>query len=185
MPVLEWILILLSFVIIIVLLLYMTDMVVSLIRSKWVPYVASFDKDITLMQERLSLTPGSTIVDLWCGDGKALRFFVQEYKFKQWVGYEISWHAWLYGKYLLWKQSISSINLIRWSLYTADLTKYDYIYCYLMPFVMKDIEYWVQNSINENTIIIVNTFPFPNRAPHKIIHDQSWKKKIYLYKKTP
>lgn len=164
-------------------LFYFGDMLFSLIRSRWVPYVPSFDRDLALMQDGLWLQANKTLLDLWCGDGKALRYLVKHYQLKQWIGYEISRHAVLLGKFLNWKNGIANITLIHQSLYTADLKKYDYIYCYLMPFVMENMEIWLQKNIKKDTIIIVNSFRFPHWTPYKIIKDARGRDKVFLYRK--
>ncbi len=163
--------------------IYFGDMLLALIRSRWVPYVPSFDKDLALMHDSLWLESGKTLLDLWCGDGKALRYLVQHYRIDQWVGYEISRHAVLLGRFLNWKNGVKNVKLIHQSLYRADVEKYDYIYCYLMPFVMKNMETRLQKNIRKDTVIIVNSFKFPNRKPYTIIKDTRGKEKIFLYRK--
>lgn len=163
--------------------IYFGDMLVSLIRSKWVPYVPSFDKELILMQDTLGLKKWKTLLDLWCGDGKALRYLVKHYQLQSGTGYEISLNAVLIGRFLNWKYGSKNINISHQSLYNADVKKYDYIYCYLMPFVMQNIEDWLQKTIGKNTVVIVNSFKFPNRKPYKIIKDAKGKEKIFLYKK--
>lgn len=170
-------------IIIIWLVWYFFDMFISLVRSHGVPYVPSFDRDLTLMKNSLWLEKNKTLLDLWCGDGKALRYLVKNYKLASWTGYEISRNARLLWKFLNWKSSANNIMIKHQSLYHADVKQYDYIYCYLMPFVMQDMENWLQKNIEKNTVIIVNSFKFPNRKPFKIIKDVRGKDKIFLYKK--
>lgn len=165
----------------IVLLWYFLDMFVSLIRSRGVPYVPSFDKDLELMSDTLWLQPGKSILDLWCGDGKALRYLVKKYDLTSWVGYEISIHAYLRWIYINWKKSIQNITIIHQSMYKADPKKYDYIYCYLMPFIMPSMEKWLEKNCRPGTVIISNTFPLPNRKPDRIIKNKKGKDKIFLY----
>lgn len=164
-------------------LIYFGDMLWSLIRTRWVPYVPSFDKDLALMQDNLWLNKDKTLLDLWCGDGKALRYLIKNYALKSWTGYELSRHARLLGKFLNWKNAVKNVKLIHQSFYNADVKKYDYIYCYLMPFVMENMEEWLKKNIGKNTVVIVNSFKFPNWKPFKIIKDARGKEKIFLYKK--
>lgn len=135
------------------------------------------------MQDSLWLQPWKTLLDLWCGDGKALRHIVKHYKLISWTGYEISRHARLLGRFLNRKQWAKNITLLHQSLYDADVEKYDYIYCYLMPFVMQKMENRLQEKIGDDTIIIVNSFKFPNREPFKVIKWDNGKDKIFLYRK--
>jgi len=164
-------------------LIYFCDMLWSLIRTRWVPYVPSFDKDLALIQDSLWLQAWKTLLDLWCGDGKALRYLVKHYKLISWTGYEISRHARLLGRFLNRKKWVKNITLLHQSFYDADVQQYDYIYCYLMPFVMKNIESRLQKNISKDTMIIVNSFKFPNWKPFKVIKGGNGKDKIFLYRK--
>ncbi len=164
-------------------LMYFGDMLWALIRTWWVPYVPSFNRDLALMQDGLWLEKNKTLLDLWCGDGKALRYLVKHYKLTSWTGYEISRNARLWGRFLNWKNAANNITIVHTSLYQADVKQYDYIYCYLMPFVMQDIESWLQKNIGENTVIIVNSFKFPNWKPFEVIKDARGKDKVFLYRK--
>jgi len=46
-----------------------------------------------------------------------------------------------------------------------------------MPSVMEDVEKFVFKNKKTEAIVIVNSFPFPNKKPFKVIGG-----KIYLYK---
>ncbi|MEI7563714.1 MAG: hypothetical protein WCJ39_09085 [bacterium] len=43
-------------------------------------YLPSFTKHLSLIRSQLPLSPGKKLLDLGCGDGKALRFFARHYK---------------------------------------------------------------------------------------------------------
>lgn len=60
-------------------------------------YVGSFARDLRLMREHLHLARGKRLLDLGCGDGKALRFFAREYGMMG-SGYDINSFAIVYGK---------------------------------------------------------------------------------------
>ena len=149
---------------------------------KKAPYVPSFDYHLKIMKEHLKLKNGSTIVDLGCGDGKALRFFVKEFWL---VGtwYDINPFVILYGKLinrLLW---YADIRLMRSNFKKATLDHYEYIYLYLRPEQMIAIEDWMFKHISEKAIIISNSFVFVKHTPFDIIHVKHNKNVIYLYKK--
>jgi len=153
---------------------YFISFIKSLFISK-VPYVWSFNRQLKIIK-KLNLDKWKNIVDLWCWDWKALRFFEKEF-WLNWVWYDINSFAILYWKVL---------NKITWSkikLYKQDFTKlknlkdYNYIYLYLFPEFMEKIEDWIFQNKWENTIIISNSFKFKKHKPFKIVE-----KKIYLYK---
>ena len=60
-------------------------------------YVPSFNRHIRLMKS-LKLHKGEKLVDLGCGDGKAMRFFAREFALHC-DGYELQNYPYLYGKF--------------------------------------------------------------------------------------
>ncbi len=48
---------------------------------------------------------------------------------------------------------------------------------------MKDLEKWVPQGIGKNTIIITNTFHFPDRMPFETIKNEKGKEVFRLYRK--
>ncbi len=125
--------------------------------------------------KKLELQKWKKIVDLWCGDGKALRFFEKEFWLK-WVWYDINHFAITYGK-ILNKLLKSNIKLYRQNFIWIDLQKFDYIYVYLFPEFMEKIEDWIFEDKKKDTIIISNSFKFKKHKQFKIV----WEK-IYLYR---
>jgi hypothetical protein len=152
---------------------YYTSFLLSLTKTK-VPYVPSFNYQLEIMK-KLELKKWKKIIDLWCGDGKALRFFEKQFELKC-TWYEINYFAVLYGK-LLNKITKSNTKIIKKNFVWIDLKEYDYIYIYLFPEFMCKIEDWIFKSKWENTIIISNSFEFKNHKAYKIIDN-----KIRLYK---
>jgi hypothetical protein len=149
---------------------------------KKAPYVPSFDYHLRVMKQHLKLKKGSTIVDLWCGDGKALRFFREEFWLKG-VWYDLNPFVIWYGKvlnFLLW---FTNVRLIKADLKKAQLSHYDYIYLYLWPEQLIVLEDRIFAHMWEKTIIISNSFTFIKHKPFDIVYDEHKKKVIYLYKK--
>lgn len=144
-------------------------------------YLGSFGVDLALMDRHLRLDCGKRLVDLGCGDGKALRFFVRRYGIK-WVGYDFNHFAIRYGK-LLNKLKWYAITIICSDFLQADLSKTDYVYLYLFPGQMANIEDWVFDQIGEHTIVISNTFQFKKHIPFETIKDRKGKERIRLYRK--
>jgi len=146
-----------------------------------IPYVHSFDKDLLNIKENIILSPWKTIGDLWCGDGKALRFFMKHYTCRKWIGWDLHKFA------IFWwsvKNKIYGHKNI--SLEVKDFTKEsrkecDIIYCYLFPELMTKISKQLKEKTKKGTIVIANTFPLSkDRTPEKIIKTK--KSTIYLYK---
>ena len=139
-----------------------------------VPYVWTFNWQLDLLK-KLNLKKWKIIFDLWCGDWKALRFFARQFWLK-WKWYDLNLFAILWGK-IINKFYWYDIQLVRQNFYNVDIKEADYLYLYLFPNIMEDVEKWVFKHKRKDSIVIVNSFPFPNKKPFKIIW---WK--IYLYK---
>jgi SAM-dependent methyltransferase len=149
---------------------------------KKAPYVPSFNSHLIVMKQHLKLKKGAKIVDLGCGDGKALRFFSKEFRLKG-TGYDLNPFVIFYGKlsnFLLWYKDII---LIRANFKKASLQHYPYVYMYLFPNQLAAIEDWVFDQVSKDAIIISNSFTFVKHQPYDIITDELGKKVIYLYRK--
>jgi hypothetical protein len=71
-----------------------------------------------------------------------------------------------YGKY---------IKLIKSDFMKVDLSRFDYVYVYLLPVQLAFIEDWLWKSIGKDTIIISNSFQFKNHTPFEVIKDKKGK----------
>ena len=77
-------------------------------KDKSAMYVPSFNRHIRLMKNNLQLVRWKKLVDLWCGDGKAMRFFAETF-WLQCDGYELQRFPYLYGKLInrvLWYKKL-------------------------------------------------------------------------------
>lgn len=154
---------------------------ISLSKSKKAPYISTFDRHLTIMRN-LEIKPNATMVDLGCGDGKALRFFATEHKIKLWEWYDINLYAILKGRRLNKHHHITNINLYKKNLFAADLKKYDYIYVYLRDSQLAYMEDRVFQNKKKETIIISNSFQFAKHKPYKTYKNNKWFETIFLYK---
>jgi len=150
-------------------------------KDKTAMYVPSFDRHIRLMKQ-LKLTRGKKLVDLWCGDGKAMRFFAQQFGL-QCNGYELLSFPYHYGKLLNLLLWYPQIHLYKQNFLQADIHGYDYIYVYLLPEQMAAIEDWIFSHIKKDAIIISNSFQFAVHKPYKNIKNTKGKPSIFLYKR--
>lgn len=150
------------------------------LSSKKAPTISSFNKDLKLMK-KLDLVRWKKILDLWCANWKALRFFESEFDLI-WEWYDINFFAINWWK-ILNKIRKSKTKLFWKNFFKADLKQYDYIYVYLLPIQMEYIEDWIFENISQGSIIISNSFEFKKNQPFKVIETDKWKKRIFLYKR--
>lgn len=145
-------------------------------------YVPSFNRHIRLMRDQLKLVSGKRLVDLWCGDGKAMRFFWRTFGVHC-DGYEIQHFPYLYGKILNKLFWYPNLTLLKQNFLLADIHGYDYIYVYLLPTQMAAIEDWIFTYMKKDAIIVSNSFQFVKHTPYDTIKDKRGKPSIFLYKK--
>ena len=151
-------------------------------KDKSAMYVPSFNRHIRLMKNNLKLVRWKKLVDLWCGDGKAMRFFAETFGL-QCDGYELQRFPYLYGKLINRALWYKKLHLYKQNFSQAKLTQYDYIYTYLLPVQMAEIEPRIFKHMNPHSIIISNSFQFAVHTPYQVIKDKKWKPSIFLYKK--
>ena len=174
-------------VLLLVILLWTGRVVVGLLvflfkKHPYTMYVSSFDRHIRLMKDGLHLVHWKKLIDLGCGDGKAMRFFHTEF----WLlcdGYELQRFPYLYGKLLNSLHGSTQLHLFRKDFGHADLKQYDYIYLYLLPQQMAVIEDRVFSHMRHDAIIISNSFQFAKHTPYEAIKDKKGKPSIFLYRK--
>ncbi len=173
-----------QFILIVCVSLYLIWSLVSIVFSWWVPFVWSFDDDLIVIKKNIQIPKWKTIIDLWCWDGKALRMFIRNYDFKSATWYDINFTAILFGRILNKILGVKNINLYVGNFLKIPLKWYDYVYVYLLTECMYKIEDFIFKNISKKTIIISNSFQFKNHKPFRIIKNDNWKNRIYLYKKN-
>ena len=150
-------------------------------KTKKAPYIPSFDRQLELMKQ-LKLKKDSIMVDLGCGDGKALRFFSKEHKIKLCEWFDINFYAILRWRFLNKRQNITNVNLYKKDLFKVDLKKYDYIYVYLWATQLAIMEDWIRETKKKDAVIISNSFKFKKHEPFKAYKNEKWVDTILLYK---
>jgi len=149
--------------------------------SKSAPYISSFKRHLDLMK-KLKIKKWAKILDLWCGDGKALRFFDKNFDIKHCTGYDINPYAIIIWKVINKLYWYKNIKLHQKNFLSTNLKWYDYIYVYLRPSQLAKIEDRLRKNKDKNTIIISNSFQFTKYQEFDYIKNKKDKKSIFLYK---
>lgn len=76
-----------------------------------------------------------------------------------------------------------SIHIHKKDLIQADLRRYDYIYLYLLPHQMAELEPRIFSQVRDDAIVISNSFPFPLHQPYTTLNTPQGKPNIFLYRK--
>jgi hypothetical protein len=114
--------------------------------------------------------------DLGSGDGRVV--FLAEEKGMKAYGVENNLILYLFSK-ILKKIKKSKANFIRSDLRKIDLKECDYIYLYLLPKFLEEIEEEIFEKISPKTKIISYKFKFPNKKVKEVYLD-----KFFIYEKN-
>ena len=147
-----------------------------------VPQVSTFSSDFKIMKKYLWKynIKWKKIIDLWSWIWKTLRFFEKEFSMNT-IWYEIDFWNVIISKILnkiLWYNAI----ILNENYLQAKLKKSDFIYIYLFPALMKDVEKKIWKETKPWTIIFSNAFKIENHKPIEILLNENWKEEVYIYK---
>ena len=130
-----------------------------------VPYVPSTNRVVEKMISAAHLKAKETVYDLGCGDGRLL--LSAEKKKVKTVGFEIAPLVFLLA--LLRKiMARSKTHICFKSFFSANLSKANVIFCYLIPNVMPRLALKIKKECKKGTRIVSNTFHIPGLKPHRI-----------------
>lgn len=146
------------------------------------PTISTFDY-LKEHMKSLDLKPWSKFIDLWCGTWSTLRWFAKQYPAITYTWVDINTLALRWWHWKIKNSWVDTITLQHQDIYTVNLNKYDYIYCFLMPSEMKRIQLHFEKSITTPTTIICAAFKLPDRVPTSTIRDAAWADKIFIYRK--
>ncbi|MFD1739854.1 methyltransferase [Bacillus salitolerans] len=141
---------------------------------------SSIVKDVLL--QHLPAHPSNNIAELGAGFGTLAFPIAKKYSPTTVTAYENSWIPYLFMRI---KNTISchqNLRIQRKNIYQVDLSRHDFLVCYLYPKAMTRLQDQFQKQLAPGTIIISHTFALPNWKPYKIItvHDL-YQTKIYFY----
>lgn len=146
-----------------------------------VPYVPTPHRVVKRMLEIANPQPGDRVYDLGCGDGRLI-FAAEKITKVGGVGYELAPIPYLFacfGKIL--RRSDSRLYLK--SLFTADLSQTDVLFCYLMPHMLKKLSKKITTECRKGTKIVSHGFKIEGLTPKRVFERNNSKKMptIYFY----
>jgi len=142
------------------------------------PFVPSSRKTVHKMIEAAQLQSNDIVFDLGSGDGrlihKAARLHV-----KKAVGFELNPALNIYARIISKVFRLKNTVFLTKSLWSADLSKCDKLFIYLLPKTMSKLEEKIIAEMKSGSLVISHTFSFPNLEP---IHSIENKVKVYRIK---
>jgi ribosomal protein L11 methylase PrmA len=145
------------------------------------PFVPSNRKTLEKMLKVAKIQKGERVIDLGCGDGRIV--FRAENEFGAIAeGYEISVFVWLLAQSnKILKRAKSKIY--RRNFFTADLSKADVVFCYLLPEVMQKLSPKFKKELKHGARIISASFSLHDWKAQKIYSKDGRVGKVFIYKK--
>lgn len=147
-----------------------------------VPFIKTKSKAMDLAISALELKDNDVVYELGCGDADFLKkASLKNYKAKM-VGYEIGKFPYLFAR--INTRKYVNITIYNKSLFEADLSIPNKIYCYLSTNMMIKLEPIMIEKCKKGTKIISCDFPFPNMKPKETIKTgirQKLSSEIYVY----
>lgn len=150
----------------------------------WVPFVETSDEKLEIFLRNLNLKKWQKIIDLWSGNWKVLEAIEKKYidKFgnSNWLelfGVENSIYP--YRESLEKKQKNNlHYTIYKWDFFKIDLSKYDVIYTYMLPYLLKKIWKKIKKECKSWTLFYSNTFKIFWEKEFQKLHID---KEIYIY----
>lgn len=153
-------------------LIFMSFYSLSLIYSsvKGSPYVATKNKAIIDMFEQIKFDKGKKFLELGSGDGRISRYVASKYGVYS-TGVDVNILLVWWARFLTFLsfranpsagggvEKSSKINFKTENIFNTDFRKFDYVYIFLMPKLIKDLEPKLKKELKNGTIVISHGFP--------------------------
>ncbi len=145
-----------------------------------VPFVPTSTAIAKSMIDLVDWTEVRHVVDLGAGDGRLLASVKKRHESVRVTGYELSPVVWMLG---IIRMAITrnGVRLHLQSLFRADLTDVDVVFLYLFPSIMDKLQAKLDRELRPGTIVVAQTFGFPQKIPQKVICAQSFGGEISIF----
>ncbi len=105
--------------------------------------------------------PGEKVADLGSGDGKILIAFARAGV--QATGFEINPHLVRSSRKAIERMGLENLARVEWkSIWKADLSGFDAIYVYGIPYIMKKLGKKIRREMKPGSRVVSNIFQFPD-----------------------
>lgn len=128
--------------------------------------------------ELASLTQEETFLELGSGQGQLLAYIAQYSKARV-IGIELAPLLVLQSRWLT--RHLPQVRVSWQHLMSADYSRTDVIYCYLLPQTLKRLLPDLTKQLHHGSRVVSYAFPLPNLTPTKTIPRTKVSAPLYLY----
>lgn len=131
------------------------------------PFVPSQMDNIRKILKQADVKKGKRFYELGSGDGRVV---IEAAKLKaQSIGIEQSWLRVLLSKYFAFILHIKNTKFLHGNIFSNNYSDADIIYIYLLPKGVKRLQDKLKKELKKGTIVITQTYHFPNKRAYQII----------------
>ncbi len=144
-----------------------------------IPFLKSKKEVLEMVEKEIDWKRVKNFYDLGSGNGDVLKFFAKLHPEVNFIGYELNpIRVWLSKLFCF----LPNIKFKRKNILKANYSDADVIFVFLLPEILEKIIKKIQRDLRSGTIIISNSYLFPdNFSPKKRIGSGEDFKTIYLY----
>jgi len=149
--------------------LYTLSLIYS--SAKGSPYVATRNKAIQKMFDQIKFKKNSFFVELGSGDGRISRYVAKKYSLNA-LGVDVNALLIYWARTLTKVEKLAKkVQFVRKNIFNIDLSKADYLYIFLMPKLIEEMEPKLKKELKKEAVIISHGFPingFKNKQIKKL-----------------
>jgi cyclopropane fatty-acyl-phospholipid synthase-like methyltransferase len=132
--------------------------------SRGAIYFPTTTHGVEVMMEIAEVGPGQHIVDIGSGDGRILIACGKLGAFAE--GYEVNPMLVFRSRRAIREANLQDRVKVYWkSFWGVNLSRFDTIIVYGIPYIMKDLEKKFARELKPGTKVLSNAFPFPDWEP--------------------
>jgi len=137
------------------------------------------DKLLTLLPKE----NGARFADLGCGLAGTLVTLAKSRPDMEFHGFETAPVPYVVSKLRAKLAGASNVHIHFVSLWMADLSAFDRVYCFLSPVPMPDLYVKAQEEMKPGSLFISNSFSVPDKKPSRTVNVQDGRKtKLFIWK---
>lgn len=156
--------------------------------KKEAPFVPLQKSIVNFLAEEMTITSGSVVYDLGCGDGRVLFSLAEKYPQGRYVGVEKNILPFVLAKLnYFFHGRPENIRIMKKDMFACDYSEATHVFTYLFPDHMDRIYNKLEKELKKGAVLFSCAFRFKRKEPARILEIPQKRvmgpvhKKIYIY----